>query len=123
MKFFVYGTLKRGYGNHNYLKDSTFLGLARSMETYTLYNCGFPLAYRDREGFHVEGEIYEVEDPKVVSDLDQLEGNGIFYLRTEREFWLKGQRVTAWIYEIPDKKFYHGAVCSINENNNYEWKR
>jgi gamma-glutamylaminecyclotransferase len=125
MKFFVYGTLKKGYGNHGYLLDSKPLGKAYSEERYTLYTCGFPLAYKNPDGLPIEGEIYEVDNLRVVDELDRLEGNGHFYKRHERTFWLKEteEPVTAWVYEIPDKKFYSGAVCKINKELRYEWTR
>jgi gamma-glutamylaminecyclotransferase len=123
MKVFVYGTLKRGYGNHGYLRSSKFEGNAYSKDCYTLYNCGFPLAYRKPDGYPIAGEIYEVPETVLTQDLDRLEGNGHFYTRHEREFIMEGETVTAWVYEIPSLAFYAGAVCGLNENEHYEWKR
>jgi gamma-glutamylaminecyclotransferase len=73
-KVFVYGTLKKGYGNHRLLKDSTFLGNALTFEKFTLYDGGFP--YLGRYGAsQIIGEVYEVDDD-TLSDLDRLEGVG-----------------------------------------------
>lgn len=123
--FFVYGTLKKGYGNHRVLGNSTFIGEAISVIKYELYNGGFPLAYRSVKGLKVKGELYCVLNEKVVQDLDRLEGNGHFYTRALRDFeHLPSKKLTtAWIYEIPNQN-YRGALCGVNkEHNAYEWSR
>ena len=42
MKLFVYGTLKRGYGNNRLLREATFIGPAISKSAmYRMYSTGF----------------------------------------------------------------------------------
>ena len=55
---FVYGTLKRGQRNHNFLSDHEFLGDAQTEARYRLYDTGrHPALVDDPEnGVGVRGE-------------------------------------------------------------------
>ncbi len=72
---FVYGTLKRGCSNHVYLERQRFVGPARTIPGYRLYDLGgYPgiVAHaEDRAG--VVGEIWEVE-AEALHALDYFEG-------------------------------------------------
>ena len=72
---FVYGTLKKGGSNHHCLKDQKFLGAARTIPGFRLYDLGghpgmIPLP-EDQAG--VIGEVWEV-DAASLAQLDVLEG-------------------------------------------------
>ena len=48
---FVYGTLKRGHGNHRELEGATFLGEAQTVDRYALHVQGLPMVdWRETEG-------------------------------------------------------------------------
>ena len=123
--FFVYGTLKSGYGNNRLLEDQTMIGTAISKRKYALTGNGIPYAtLNDAAGKPVLGEIWQVDDPRAVASLDALEGNGSFYTRHEREFVLdvEGKKVTAWIYEIPRET--NAPPCNVDEERDaYYWSR
>lgn len=72
---FVYGTLKRGGGNHEQLRGQRFVGPARTGPGLTLYSLGdYPGMVRapaDPAG--VEGELWEV-DGACLARLDRFEG-------------------------------------------------
>jgi gamma-glutamylaminecyclotransferase len=74
---FVYGTLKRGFANHDVLSRARPLGRARTREAYPLAVAGpqfLPiLLRRPGEGRRVFGEIYEI-DGLTLEALDELEG-------------------------------------------------
>ena len=78
MKLFVYGTLKRGYGNHRLLRDAAFLGQAATTDKFMLVDCGFPYMFRPKFNLlpqkRVLGEVFETFNPEIVKDLDSLEG-------------------------------------------------
>lgn len=82
---FVYGTLKRGFGNHWLMKElvagqnALFLGYACTKRRFPLV-CGpfqvpFLLPSPSPAGHHVRGELYQV-DSLAISRLDELEGVG-----------------------------------------------
>lgn len=74
-RLFVYGTLKRGCCNHRYLAGQTYLGPARTLPGFRLYDLGgYPgIVARsdDRDG--VKGEVWEV-DAAALRELDRFEG-------------------------------------------------
>lgn len=72
---FVYGTLKRGCSNHRWLAGETFIGPARTVPGFRLYDLGgFPALApypEDRDG--VAGEVWSV-GPAALAELDRFEG-------------------------------------------------
>jgi gamma-glutamylcyclotransferase (GGCT)/AIG2-like uncharacterized protein YtfP len=89
---FVYGTLKRGHGNHHWLAAAPFLGEA-ALPNVVLHDLGpFPMAVPG-EGL-VRGEVYVI-DAAGLARLDRLEGYPRLYDR--RPLPLADGR-TAWVY-------------------------
>jgi gamma-glutamylaminecyclotransferase len=102
---FVYGTLKRGCSNHGYLADQTFVGVARTMPGFRLYDLGgYPgIAARpeDREG--VVGEVWSVNDA-ALQRLDRFEGVHEGLYRREALPLLPpfaDQRIDAYVSALP----------------------
>jgi gamma-glutamylcyclotransferase (GGCT)/AIG2-like uncharacterized protein YtfP len=103
MKVFVYGTLKRGKGNHHYLENSAFLGegLVQGMQVY--HGPGFPYAYTGAGA--VMGEVYEVNQPTAAA-LDRLEGYPYHYDRKIVSVRMSGPEdhyEDAWMYYVHEK--------------------
>lgn len=95
----VYGSLKRGFGNHSVLEESEFLGATETAASkYDLVSLGpFPAALN--HGTHnIKGELYSV-DRKTLKNLDILESNGKFYNR-EPVRLIDG--TIAWVYFLSD---------------------
>lgn len=72
--FFCYGTLKKGYGNHEgRLSDAKALGEFTTESKYTLFDGGFPVV--EREGnTAVQGELYLSNNPRKIQSVFDLEG-------------------------------------------------
>ena len=74
---FVYGTLKKGFPNHdNYMESAKRLGKYKTIEKYPLVLCGARyvpcMIDSPGKGHHVEGELYEVDD-ECLNRIDALE--------------------------------------------------
>ena len=96
----VYGTLKRGHGNHRaYLEDSKFMGRGKTKDKYPLVVSGLPyLIEKKGKGHNVEVEVYKVDD-ETLNRLDILEGHPDWYKRKQIDIKLTtGAVVSAWIY-------------------------
>lgn len=89
----VYGTLKRGFGNHRLLEKSAFL--KESKLKGTMYSLGpFPaLSLHGNTDVHVE--MYEIDEPTLQS-LDRLEGHPSFYQRQK----VHAGGLDAWVYTM-----------------------
>ena len=75
---FVYGTLKRGYPNHDqYLKDQLYLGMYRTVDCYPLVIAkkwfSPVLINEPGSGKQIIGELYQVDNDRLL-DLYTLEG-------------------------------------------------
>ncbi|MDB6092963.1 MAG: hypothetical protein JWM32_525 [Verrucomicrobia bacterium] len=99
---FVYGTLKRGGSNHNFLAPQAFVGVTRTRPGFRLYELdGYPGMVADpidTEG--VAGEVWSV-DPAGLAKLDWLEGVSEGLYRREPIPLLApfaGQSVEAYLY-------------------------
>lgn len=129
---FVYGSLKRGYWNHHYMKDCEFLGdVSTYSDEFAVFNVGFPMVLTAKSIVHqdcellkrVRGELWKVDS---LERFDRLENEGSLYVRKEITVWALGRDVEdAWIYVAhPDYKDirYKAPLCYVNSDNEYEWR-
>ncbi len=75
--YFVYGTLKRGYGNNRILsqsKTAKFVEEGITEPKFSLYNLGFFPGVKNNGTTSIHGEIWEVSDNETKQRLDMLEG-------------------------------------------------
>ena len=81
---FVYGTLKKGFSNHNFLKNSVFAGIAATSELYCMYEhyYSYPALIENEPENIVTGELYLCSD-KTIESLDKLEGHPDYFYRKE----------------------------------------
>ena len=81
MKLFVYGTLKKGGGNHRLLEGSKFV-CNYELKNHILFDIGFgfPYMYKGSTMESVLGEVYEV-NKKTIKVIDRLEGHPVHYKR------------------------------------------
>src|SRR5690348_12202000 len=103
MKMFVYGTLKRGYGNNRFLRNCEFLGVAISTEA-SYHMCGLGIPFLMEGGNKmVKGELWEVND-EALPAIDRLESG---YRRRERTFLNVDTEevVSAWVYLLEGQGF------------------
>ena len=112
-RVFVYGTLKRGMGNHRVMQEAKgrLLG-SGSVYGYACINTPwFPYAYK-KEGARIIGEIYAIPKENI-ADLDVLEGYPHFYNRavTDTSFG------PAWIYFLDHPDQHHITTYGLVE----EW--
>lgn len=103
---FVYGTLKKGFGNHYLLSDAALLGQAVTKEHYALYVSGIPFVTRNKQVSPIHGEVYLVGQA-TLKDLDRLEGHPNWYKREQISVYLQNpdqsiKQVLAWIYFFPN---------------------
>ena len=80
---FVYGTLKRGYGNNRCLgKEAKYIGTAVTTAKYPMLDGGFPyLLDKPNEGHHIKGEMWQIPVKQLLSEVDRLEGYPTHYVR------------------------------------------
>jgi|TARA_B110000908_G_scaffold36340_1_gene43566 gamma-glutamylcyclotransferase (GGCT)/AIG2-like uncharacterized protein YtfP len=106
----VYGTLKKGYGNHRLLESSTFIGSGETVNKYRLCISGLPflIAGESSEGHNIDVEVYDCNAFEMY-DLDLLEGHPRFYKRELTEVKVNGESVSAWVYFVPDNQNYNSG--------------
>jgi len=111
----VYGTLKVGKSNNIYLRDSVYMGTAKTKDPMRM--CVISLPYMIR-GSHDEGknvmlDVYYVDDTTLAA-LDRLEGHPVYY-RREKIALTPDQSMfnsdfDAWVYmvgeEYDNNKYY-----------------
>lgn len=70
---FVYGTLKHGGSNHEWIAQQQFVAEARTQPLYRLHDLGgYPGMVRDENGVSIQGEVWEVDEAGLAR-LDVLE--------------------------------------------------
>lgn len=121
MKLFVYGTLKKGYGNNHLLSSSKFVRKDITLEKFILLSPSFPVAVEqeNEEGGYialpVAGEVWEV-DEGTLARTDRLEGHPHWYCRRLVKT-LGGDE--CWMY-TQDKR-PSGPLSDVIDNT-YTWR-
>ena len=82
---FVYGTLKRGHGNHHIIRNAEYVGDFVTESKFGLVSMGeFPgmvdCKEPSEEGCNIKGELFFVDDA-MLEYCDRLEGVPHFYRR------------------------------------------
>lgn len=72
--FAVYGTLRKGNGNHVYVANAEFLGEMKTEPKFTMYgkNWGFPIVSTTGDT-SLTVEVYKTKDEKVINGVNRLE--------------------------------------------------
>ena len=108
----VYGTLRKGFGNHRLLNSARLVGTGQTIEQYAMVAQGIPyVASGHREdGNNIRVEVYAVDDA-TLERMDQLENHPDWYKRKEIKVQLdNGIIATSWLYfndtvDLQDLKF------------------
>lgn len=117
---FVYGTLKRGFGNNYLLSSGLFLTEATTFRKFTLYSPSFPIAVGPKEdewALPVRGEVWEVDD-NTLSRVDRLEGHPNWYQRKQIKLT---NNLTAWMYIQQDKQSLSKMPLANVVDGCYSW--
>jgi len=115
----VYGTLKRGMGNHHLLKNSKYLGKAVSVARFLLGHGGFPAVIPSMNGKRIVVELYEISS---ISKLDQLEGYPVHYDRKKFSFVTPdGRKHRAWLYFYHSPGSYHNWDTETDNDLPFSW--
>jgi gamma-glutamylcyclotransferase (GGCT)/AIG2-like uncharacterized protein YtfP len=125
-RVFVYGSLKRGFGNNSILGNSEFLGERITADNhYRMISFGaFPGVIFSKSAKTVAkvfGELYVVND-YVLKRLDMLEGNGNFYQRELVS--LIDEEHPAWMYLLVSRDYPYNSLDTIDRNGEkiFKWR-
>lgn len=100
---FVYGTLKRGYGNHRLLEKASFVGNA-TIKGFVMFDMGAFPGIMSGKGI-IHGELYNIND-SILESLDRLEGyNSMYperglYNKTTTKAILDTRKVDSLVYVV-----------------------
>ena len=101
----VYGSLRKGLGNHRLLSTSESLGTHTvSIPFHMVSLGGFPALAPNDTVQEITVELYRSDDPQVYSNLDSLEGYPTFYNRMQ----IVVNDKPAWVYYIEDPMYTRG---------------
>ena len=111
---FVYGTLKKGFGNHHVLQGAEFVGEATLPDGKMLHLGAFPGLIPGNT--RIFGEVYRTT-PHILQRLDRLEGHPSFYMRSIQEVFLDSNHVApAWCYFLSaDSREHYSKLCPVIE--------
>ena len=124
--YFVYGTLKRGFGNNVFMKDANFVDKATTVEHFTMTGFGFPYIYKGSDDRPVVGEVFIVNNSDTERDLDWLEGvESNHYEKILTPVALSnGEVVEAYAYQASNEtvRGFHMPSTLGYEGDYWEWE-
>lgn len=122
---FVYGSLKKGFYNHAFLRGARFAGSVVTAQSFSLFSFGpYPGLYHTPE-YPIAGELYFVNDAGL-QRLDELEENGREYLREKIELRnAAGESFSAWCYFclLPHGRGLRGSGVQVDDQGIASWQR
>ena len=128
--YFVYGTLKSGFGNNSLLGGAELIGPAITVEPFAMVCVGFPYLFNSptHEARQVVGELYAVEDTKTEQRLDWLEGVECnHYIKETIQVVCDGQVYEAYVYIASNDTVEEILGIDVNpihiKEGFYEWSR
>lgn len=101
MYLFTYGTLKKGFCNHELISNLEYIGEAITCKKFQMYpssNYPFPFVIKSEQNHFLLGEVYKLNSKKELDLLDSLEGYPTLYLREEIEVKLNNKIIKTIIY-------------------------
>lgn len=136
MLLFVYGTLRKGFHNHNLLDNAKFIGMGISVDKFYMigrlnfeldeFEDGrspprqllFPYIFTDnlrveQLSNHIYGELYEISEELLMS-IDEHEGHPNIYKRIEESVRIDSTEYKAMIYVLESAEIKE----EIRENTN-----
>lgn len=100
-RVFVYGTLKRGGENHEWIKSQTFVASARTKPLYRMFDLGgYPGMICSENGIAIEGEIWDVDEAGLarLDVLEDIDGGEYERVLIELEGEFAEQCVEGYLY-------------------------
>ncbi|MBD3260581.1 MAG: gamma-glutamylcyclotransferase [Candidatus Altiarchaeales archaeon] len=95
----VYGTLKNGFGNNHFMRNSEYLGSGITKGSFFMDEYGAPMVFKEPNYAPVKVDVYKVPDRDLTGPIDGLESNGSVYNREVTEIILdNNEEVEAWLY-------------------------
>lgn len=117
---FVYGSLKRGFGNNGVIANQQFVGEAVTEDSvWSMVSLGgFPGVINGNK--KISGEVWSVNE-RGMRGLDALEGNGHFYTREV----VNTDHGPAWMYVLPSEEFSGRDKTNVlvDDNGVETWAR
>jgi gamma-glutamylaminecyclotransferase len=100
---FVYGSMKKGFSNHERLRDAEYMGAFQTSGRYAMYadtSQMFPYVIEEEKRSPIRGELYKIVSKNDFDAIDHLEGVPDFYTRKQISVTeINGNRkFSAWIY-------------------------
>lgn len=119
-RVFVYGTLKRGQGNHHLINQEPEATIIAELPFRMISLGGFPaLIPSDGTNYQIVGEVYSV-DKDTFARLDRLEGYPQLYDRMQMDLKPFGIDDKAWFYYM---RLNNGYMRSVNYVESGNWNR
>jgi gamma-glutamylcyclotransferase (GGCT)/AIG2-like uncharacterized protein YtfP len=118
-RVFVYGSLRKGFGNHGLLANSLFIEEATTKPTYSMLHLGsFPGLIPGNTA--IQGEVYDVDDTTLV-DLDRLEGYPHLYGKELASVELPWGTETALVYVLSEETANSMGSRDIVESGDWNY--
>lgn len=127
MKVAVYGTLKRGFGNHRLLEKAEFIGVGDTLPFFDMISFGgYPGVISGTESIKVE--VFEVSDQDTIDNLDFLEGHPSFFRRDDTHIKLRDEdetEVIAQMYKVAHHNDLYNKerYRNFDDSQSLEWNR
>jgi len=128
-RVFVYGTLKKGFSNHNRILAGNDVKISPVWTYGELYDLGWGFPAMTKGSLKVYGDLLEFNDLEILNRIDMLEGyRGIdspynFYTRKEIQVFKNKNSINSWVYLLEKDRILddNGLLISSGKWGKYRY--
>ena len=99
---FVYGSLKKGFQNHDILSQANYISKAKTSSKFAMYkeiDKDYPYIIKDNViGQNIDGELYEITRKDLLKKVDDFEGAPDYFKQTNIVVTTRSKKIKAKTY-------------------------
>jgi len=119
---FIYGSLKKGFDNHDILKDAKYISKAETIRSFAMFeetSGNYPyLLKEENKGYSkIKGELYKIYRKDILKNIDSFEGAPNYYKREKIKIKTKKEVKVAETY------FFTKNVIPSDQEPISEWTK
>ncbi len=119
---FIYGSLKKGFDNHDILKDAKYVSKAETIRSFAMFeetsgNYPYLLKEKNKGYSKIKGELYKVYRKDILKDIDYFEGAPDYYKRERIKIKTRKK------VKIAETYFFTKDIIPFDQDPISEWTK
>jgi len=120
---FIYGSLKKGFDNHDILKGAKYISKAKTIRSFAMFeetSGNYPYLLKEKnKGYpKIKGELYKINRKDILKKIDSFEGTPDYYKRERIKVKTKKKEI-----KIAETYFFTNNTIPNDQEPIEEWTK